>query len=428
MGLFDKMKSGLKNVANRVTGGYGELSIAFDKEVYAPGDTLKAKILVTATEELKVTNITVQTDGYETANYKGDDFDQKDMPVKLIASYSDRNLNQKDEICGEMVLAPGDSKEFDYELPLPGDLPPTYMGKHVKNYYHMRVQVDVPWGVDLRESKDVPIVKPPSSNRFDEVRVQQQNRLCRAELVLPCATVKPGQELKYAIQLTPGEVLEIEKLTIKLRSVESMPGKIGRDYESGYGDGRGRGPGRRGRHQSDDTDWEEDSYTAEEEKRNWENRSDRISDDVEQLQKLDWEEEQINVTVDDVEDIPWEEYEFSKPETFQGRIIVPEDFGPSYRHDDREHRILFTATIDFGDRSPLKFEQEVMVCEGDWEPLQYQTAAPPVNANAEKIAKIQELVEMGVLTQEEAQEKIQSLNAPQTYSYPPPAGYPPQGG
>ncbi len=331
MSLFGKMKAGLKNVANRVTGGYGEVSFQTDGQDFVPGQRVKVAVAVTAKEELKITKILLNLDGYETASFKDDDFLEDEEDVEANCSHSDYSFRYEGEVLGELTMAPGESKTFTHEFELPAELPPTYHGEHIKNTYQMKVRVDVPWGADLRAQEEVVVVTPPPEQRFEEVLVDQKNRSCKAELHLPRATVKPEEAVEFTLRLIPAGPVQVKTITAELRSVESMPGKLGR--LPGY------------------------------ERRAYEN-----NESTQERPQRIWTDHHLEVVSEQVKEDLCDGHQLSGPEEYKESLIVPESFGPTYRRGSVEHRVVLFIELQFGDGSRLEFQEEVLVCEGDWEP------------------------------------------------------------
>jgi len=159
-----------------------------------------------------------------------------------------------------------------------------------------------------------------------------------------------------------------------------MAGRVGyreRDYDGSRGHGRGR----RRYSEEDDGEWDE------------ERESYRPSHDVDSSHNDDeetlyWENEQLEVRVDEVEETPLRDSHLATAQEVKGHIEVPQGFGASYRRGDLEHRLVFVASIDTGNRSTLEFEQEILVCGGDWEAVE---AVASVAANPEFISRWESL-------------------------------------
>ena len=328
MSLFGKMKAGLKSVTNRVTGGYGELTLELDREDYYPGDVVKARAKLHANDELKVTKITANLQGHISARYKGDDHNEDGEPIKQSASYSDYSFKFDSDLCGETVLQPEEEKEFEIEIPLPDDLPISIDGDNIKNSYLMRVSVDVPWGKDINQSKKVEVLARTEDQSFER---SERNSVCEAVLNLPSTVVKPGADLAYSLTVTPDSSLALEEVKIYLLASEFMPGKVAlledaREF--------------RRRSQEDDT------RELEEE-------------DMEVL--LDWEDEVLDITVGDAEDTAWQGKQLSAAETLNRSITIPQDFAPTFRHDQVRHKVTLYVHLVFESDETIEFAKEITV-------------------------------------------------------------------
>lgn len=65
MSFFEKLKSGIKNVQDRVTGDYGEVKIAVGESAFQPGDAVNVSVELSAKADLKVTRILLMLEGKE---------------------------------------------------------------------------------------------------------------------------------------------------------------------------------------------------------------------------------------------------------------------------------------------------------------------------------------------------------------------------
>ena len=331
MSFLGKMKAGLKNVANKVTGGYGEVTVEVHDSIM-PGETLKAKIRILAKAELKITNIKAHFEGFETISYSDDEYEED---TRAKSTRSDYSFQHEQELSGELLLEHGDSQEFEFQVTLPDHLPPTFSGVALKNRYHLKVHVDVPWGVDLRESQEI-FVLPAAPARCEPTSLQQNDVRFSAQLVLKNPVLKPGVDLEYELVLTPRETLRVKKATISVRSVEFIPGQIGRITR----------------------EYQQSSQ----------------SDEETETERVDWRESELEIESDREEEVLWNECTFSAPQTFSEKLTVPERFGSSYSRGDTAHRIYFYLVIDTYTPEEFEMRQEVILCEGDWEHLDLDNA------------------------------------------------------
>ena len=147
MGLFDKVKSGLKGISDRVTGGYGEVALELHEGPVAPGEMVRSKLSVTAKGELKVDAIVLAIEGWESSEYDKPRLDEDAHERACVDK--NRTVRAERRLEESFELGEGETREFDVELEVPSDARMTYEGNKFKHEYKMTVQVDVPWGVDL---------------------------------------------------------------------------------------------------------------------------------------------------------------------------------------------------------------------------------------------------------------------------------------
>lgn len=342
MGLFDKMKAGIKSVTNRVTGDYGQVTLELDQESYGPGDTIRGKIHVSATDDLKVTKIVVVGEGLATARLsESDDYELYDELyddlTRRECSHSDRTFSNTTEVASEMELKAGESRDYDFAIPLPKDLPASFEGKYIKNSYNVRVNVDVPWGVDLNKSVPFQFYSTCSNDSYS---AGLQHGLLHANLSLSQTAITPGTALPFVLKLEPRDQVTVESITAKLISVESVPGRVGEETDD------------EDRRDRDDDSNDPNSNSGP---------------------NIVWQEQQIELLNKEYQQTVRGRQSLSGSQTINESFQVPGDLPASFQHGSMSHRVLFEVVLEFEDESTAEFQHTLMVTRG---PIQYQGYPP----------------------------------------------------
>lgn len=343
MGLFDKMKAGIKSVTNRVTGDYGQVSLELDQESYGPGDTIRGKVHVSATDDLKVTKIIVVAEGLATARLsESDDYELYnelyDDLTRRECSLSDYTLSKTIEVAPEMELKAGESKDYDFAIPLPKDLPASFEGKYIKNSYYVKVNVDVPWGVDL--NKSVPF-QFYSSSFNDTYSAGLQHGLLHANLSLSQTAIKPGTALPFVLKLESRDQVTLNTITAKLVSVETVPGRVGEEIDDGSS-----------RDRDDDNNPGPNAGSGP---------------------NIVWQEQQIELLNKEYQQTVRSRQSLSGAQSIEESFQVPGDLPVSFQHGSMSHRVLFEVVLEFEDESTAEFQHTLRVTRG---PIEYKGYAP----------------------------------------------------
>lgn len=156
MGFFDSLKEGAQKLANRVTGGYGNILFEIGKDHLTPGEMLPFNITVTATGDLEAKRVVIYLRGTEDCEMTirvndGDSSRDEDHSI------SNKTMEQTFNIFGELKMKEGESKNFNGEIEIPADCLPTYIGPNARHTWTLEANVDVPWGRDLTQTMNIVI-------------------------------------------------------------------------------------------------------------------------------------------------------------------------------------------------------------------------------------------------------------------------------
>ncbi len=153
MGFFD----GLKKLTDRVTGGYGKIELGVKSTDVAPGDTLGYRINIEATGDLKAKAVLLRLRGTEIARMEIQVQDENGMSRTNTESHTNTTYEQVFQVEGELDMKAGETKTIKGEITIPQECEPTYHGVITNHEWVLEADVDIPWGKDLKQSKDMRI-------------------------------------------------------------------------------------------------------------------------------------------------------------------------------------------------------------------------------------------------------------------------------
>lgn len=196
MGLFDKMKSGLKGITDRVTGGYGEVSVELENSVAEPGQAVRGKVKIVATAGLKVDALIITIYGTEATEVESKQ--RKDGQHERPFREKCQTVKFQEKLDQGLELSEGDEREIPIEIVVPEDAPPTFEGKHFSHTYILHVQVDVPWGVDLKTEAPLQVIRYKPDEQ-EKLSVEYSDPVFSAKLTVDKHAATNG-ELNYTVE------------------------------------------------------------------------------------------------------------------------------------------------------------------------------------------------------------------------------------
>lgn len=221
MAFFDKLKSGLKSVTDRVTGNYGKLTLELDKGLCLPGDPVKVKVHLESTGELKVTNVVLSLRGTERLSVRK----QLDHRTSVEASDSEVSLTQDVVLeATAFELEAGQSRDFEHTFTLPVDLLPSYKGQHLTHQIEVSARADVPWGVDLTAQQDLNVPsRAPHGEHKGRLSVKTDRLLVNVDYH---DYVPLGEKLSYTAVYQAQHEVQIRQVLLRARSVETFAARV----------------------------------------------------------------------------------------------------------------------------------------------------------------------------------------------------------
>jgi hypothetical protein len=157
MGFFDTLKEGAKKMADRVTGGYGDISFEIDKNQVSAGDVIKAAIKVSAKGELKAKRVLVRLRGVETCKVDMTFEDEQGFKKTDSQVFTNTTMDNEFELCGALEMKEGEVQNYQKDLVIPPECQPTYYGPLCQHRWEIEADVDVPWGKDLKAVKEITV-------------------------------------------------------------------------------------------------------------------------------------------------------------------------------------------------------------------------------------------------------------------------------
>jgi hypothetical protein len=320
MSFFGKMKAGLKSVADRVTGGYGEVDVWGVRDPIYPGQTLAAWVTVLAKDELKFSRLVVKLEAVERGQFSG----QREEGWQASFSPSKTTLKKEVELCGETVLAAGESKDFAIRIEVPADALASFDGKHLDHEYQLSAVVDIPWGADLKDTEPVQVLAHPAQ-RLQQAPASVTDPRCNVVLKLLDDTADPGGSINYQLIINPGsQSCGVKNVQMHLRCLEVLEAELTR-----------RSPSQ----MSDDASPDGPSEPAQVEKRKG----------------------PVEVVVGEASYRLMEGKPLTSPELLMNHAPVPETFGHGYWGQNGHCRAIVEAVVHLDSGPPILLHQEFFV-------------------------------------------------------------------
>ena len=232
MSLFDKLKSGIKNVSDRVTGDYGEVLVKLAEPSAEAGEELEATVTLTAKSDFKYTKVLVTLVGREKVKFearRGDDGEQL-----LTRDTTTRTFELTEEIEGEGELARGDTREVKAVLKLPPDIKPSFESKHFCHRYQLEVRVDIPWGVDLEAVQAVKVLSASPIKR-EPVNFERSDGCFYFRLKYSEKDCSPGDRLGYELEIGCMEEATVVATTFSIVAFNAIDCRMKQEAEDGDG-------------------------------------------------------------------------------------------------------------------------------------------------------------------------------------------------
>jgi len=93
--------------------------------------------------------------GIETAQIEIEVQDEDGHSHTDTNTHTNTTLEKEFEIHGNLEMNEGESRTFKGEIRIPEECEPTYHGIITNHEWHIEADVDIPWGKDLKESKNL---------------------------------------------------------------------------------------------------------------------------------------------------------------------------------------------------------------------------------------------------------------------------------
>lgn len=227
MSLWSKITSGVKSVTDRVTGGYGKAVFEMSDQVVGPGQTIHAPVKIEATGELKATKVEVLLREYENCDYSSQrevkDPQGNSWTERVECKISQANTLQTVQISGPLEMKNGDSQTLAADITVPGNSRYNVKTNHYELRYELELDVDVPWGVNLRDRRAVQVGTGASL----PVPVLHKEAFGSGELqVLIPAEVVTGGTLAVRIHYEGPDDPQIRRSWARLTSKETMQASL----------------------------------------------------------------------------------------------------------------------------------------------------------------------------------------------------------
>lgn len=139
MGFLDKLKS----VKNMVTGGGAKISLQMDRTI-APGEAVQVVVRCQVEgSPISATKVYVAARGVETVSLVHRDRDAGSRGDRDRVHDTETTFSQEFAIHGAVQLQANSTHEWRGQITLPGNVQPSYQGKHAKHEWQFLAAIDV---------------------------------------------------------------------------------------------------------------------------------------------------------------------------------------------------------------------------------------------------------------------------------------------
>ncbi|WXG47019.1 MAG: hypothetical protein WED05_10230 [Candidatus Atabeyarchaeum deiterrae] len=142
----------------------GKVAIELEKGLYLPGEDVKGVARIYLDKPVSERSAGIYLTGkertevsYETSSYSGGHSHQQRQTAVEDREFVHQEFPLPLPLGEKGKVQPGDYK-IPFRFALPQQLPPTYRGKHARIWYAITAKIDVPLGIDIGETLELPVI------------------------------------------------------------------------------------------------------------------------------------------------------------------------------------------------------------------------------------------------------------------------------
>lgn len=198
-----------------------KLEIILNKESFKQGEMIEGNIFLDLTKNAKVRDVTISIYGNEhthitrTRNYGKhtqtvtytEDVTIINESMHMVEKIAKYDVTLPSNCSGGKTNLQKGQYTIPFSFTLPEDATPTYDGEHAEVKYELSAKVDIPWGPDIKQGKEIRILpKDASSEEGMSALIKEKS----GSSILPQA-LSPDIDLVVNLsktELTRGEYLE----------------------------------------------------------------------------------------------------------------------------------------------------------------------------------------------------------------------------
>lgn len=195
-----------------------ELHLEAEPEI-VPGETTRGRVIVEVEAAVPVDWLRISLVGHESG---------------AVGSGKNRS-RRKVELChlvyqlgGETELEPG-THTFDFAIPIPAHLPPSYEGDDAWTRYRYRVRASIPWWPDAKVDYEVKMAPNRAAAPYPGPRVVFSSReggpegtSPYAEISLATSVFAPGDTIRGAVALSNVDHNRYHRVLFELYTIEEV--------------------------------------------------------------------------------------------------------------------------------------------------------------------------------------------------------------
>lgn len=221
-------------------GGQANLTLTLDRanKIYAPGETINAKLTVQGVKDLKIQGglITLVTREEYQHRYQDEstDSDGRTSTETVTRKETDERKLEQQQFLNETTIKGGTNQTFDFTFPLPPDALPTVDGGKILNLeWRVKATLDRKLRGDVETFQVLYVPKPFSGTMGGAGEFGTSNSPSDAQLSLRLSNREyaPGDTISGEFVMVGQKEFDVTEIRIELERFENVPEDQGNTFK-----------------------------------------------------------------------------------------------------------------------------------------------------------------------------------------------------
>jgi len=145
------------------------LVVTTKEEKLFPGDILEAYILLKPEEKFQIIRLTASLENiHEIIWYSTRAHVMQYNASTITVSQKEKIpiVNVRKIMAENLEVIPGEEYKFSFKARIPSDAIPSFIGERIQTFYYIKVKVEIKWGIDREEIKEIIILQKPEKSEI----------------------------------------------------------------------------------------------------------------------------------------------------------------------------------------------------------------------------------------------------------------------